>query len=269
MITDRVLLKCLSLPPDCLTDNDMQSLALLVGHSESQIFPLIGRREQVQKLFKYLSCARQEGRKELVFSAVEYIWTQVEERMDDMSVIRSTTVLRRVMAVEGYEFANFQLIKSAPAAIMQSDLHDRITQMLGDCGFIVTRGHYQQSINAFVRGEWESANAQIRSFCESLVMELLDATPNTNGPAPPDFVGRCNRLATLSSPLLYESLGEVSALSTERGKSFVGGLWKRLHASGSHPGQSDMADSQFRLSLVSVFARLLLDRHVATRSALL
>ena len=45
---------------------------------------------------------------------------------------------------------------------------------LRENGFVVPLGHLNQAINAHSRGEWASANAQMRTFLEGLLeVELI------------------------------------------------------------------------------------------------
>jgi hypothetical protein len=66
--------------------------------------------------------------------------------------------------------------------------------------------------------------------------------------------GRRQRLAT--EGILRADLNEWGL----EGKNFTNGLMKRLHPEGAHPGLSNEKDSLFRLNVVLLTARLLLDR---------
>jgi hypothetical protein len=63
-----------------------------------------------------------------------------------------------------------------------------------------------------------------------------------------------------------QRLATEGALRTElsewgvEGKNYISGLMKRLHLHGAHPGLSDKKDSTFRLHVVLLTARLLLER---------
>jgi hypothetical protein len=117
-------------------------------------------------------------------------------------------------------------------------------------------GHLDQAINAHTRGEWAAANGQGRSFLES----LLDETAYLLSPNAPrgQNQGEARRqlLANLADPFLSRNLNEWS----DDGKSFVHGVFRRLHPQGAHPGLSDEEDSTFRLHLVLLASRLFLRR---------
>jgi hypothetical protein len=117
--------------------------------------------------------------------------------------------------------------------------------------FDTAKGHFEQAISAYARGEWASANAQLRSFIESLfdsIAKLL-TDDKMNLPA----TGHQSRefLVKLNPPFLLTDLNEWEV----GGKGgFVQGFMRRLHPKGSHPGLSDEEDSTFRLYLVIIVA---------------
>lgn len=61
---------------------------------------------------------------------------------------------------------------------------------------------------------------------------------------------RFQKLSTSNPPLFSQALNE----SGDNGKNFLAGLWKRLHAEGSHPGISNEIDCTFRLQIVTATA---------------
>lgn len=131
---------------------------------------------------------------------------------------------------------------------------DEVHQLLKHFGFSEPSGHLDQGIEAHARGDWAAANAQFRTFLESLF----------------DNIARHCEGADKTSPLTSENrrqlLANIGFLVVDRnewtsdGKNYINGLFKMLHTDGSHPGLSDEDHSTFRLHVVLVTARAFLRR---------
>lgn len=131
---------------------------------------------------------------------------------------------------------------------------DQVHQHLRNFGFVTPCGHLDQAIDAHTRGDWAAANAQIRTFMESLILEI--ATQIASAELPPN-------------PGLYngfQALAKCGFLSENRsewghdGKGMLNGLMKMLHSDGSHKGLSDEDHSTMRLHIALVTARAILNR---------
>jgi len=145
-----------------------------------------------------------------------------------------------------------------PESIQLVENENELNSLLDKFGFTTAKGHLDQAISAHTRGDWASANAQLRSFMESLFDSIADTliTDKTTLP-PPGHQRREALAAKLSPPFLLHTLNEWEI----GGKGgFLQGLWRRLHPQGSHPGLSDEEDSTFRLHLVILTASYYLRR---------
>ena len=134
----------------------------------------------------------------------------------------------------------------------QSELSSALTKH----GFSVARGHLDQAIAAFSRGEWAAANAQLRTFFQDLldrIAVLLGCDEAKSDDAKREYLA-----STTAGPFFMTQYNEWV---NDRGRpAFVLGLWARLHPEGSHPGLSDEDDCTFRLQITLVTARLFLRR---------
>jgi len=126
------------------------------------------------------------------------------------------------------------------------------------------KGHLNQAIDNHDRGQYASANAQLRSFMEELFDRIAEHLEPARAATLPSAENRRNLLAIRQPPFLFEDLGEWG----QNGKNFVNGMFKRLHGHGSHPGLSDEEDCTFRLHLVLVVARHFLRRLRALLTAI-
>lgn len=152
---------------------------------------------------------------------------------------------------DGYVITNDRLKTMLPEDIQLVEKENELNSLLDKFGFTTAKGHLEQAINAHTRGDWASANAQLRSFIESLFDSIADKLVSNKTTLPQPGHQRRELLAKLSPPFLLPALNEWEI----GGKGgFLQGLWRRLHPQGSHPGLSDEEDSTFRLHLVILTA---------------
>ncbi|HEU4884137.1 MAG TPA: hypothetical protein VFT45_17925 [Longimicrobium sp.] len=131
---------------------------------------------------------------------------------------------------------------------------DEVHQLLNHFRFHVPLGHLGQAIEAHTRGDWAAANAQLRTFLES----LFDDLARVYRPAEAAQLATSENRRALLADEGFVSVNRNEL--TRDGKGFVNGLFKMLHTDGSHPGLSDEDHSTFRLHLVLVTARTFLRR---------
>jgi len=143
-----------------------------------------------------------------------------------------------------------------------SEAEDEIGILLNECGFNVAKGHLNQALSAFQRGEWSSANGEVRNFYESYLNEIaagLGYTGSGDSKAKRDFLG------TVKPPFLLTDYNEWNVNNQK--PQFVQGLMSRLHPHGGHPGLSEEEDATFRLQISLVTARLFLRRYNQRRKS--
>ena len=161
---------------------------------------------------------------------------------------------RRVLRKDGFVVADRSLRPALPTDIGLPSIESELMRLLEKHGFSTAKGHLEQAFDAHARGNWASANGQLRSFFDALldkIAEKLDPSVHDVGSGQP----RRAKLASLG--FLSISLNEWD----NGGKGFINGLAKRLHPQGAHPGLSDEDDSTFRLHIILITAVLLLQRY--------
>lgn len=131
-------------------------------------------------------------------------------------------------------------------------IEDEVVALLEKFRFSVAKGHYEQALSAYTRGEWAAANAQLRSFSESLFDSIAETLVDDKKNLPSDSHQRREMLATKTSPSFFFSHLNEWEIGGKGG--FIQGFWRRLHPQGSHPGLSDEEDSTFRLQIVVIVA---------------
>lgn len=162
-------------------------------------------------------------------------------------------IFLRALDLDGFVLDKAALRRALPVELQLPQAQDDLTQLLAKHGFATLQGHLDQALDAHGRGEWASANAQLRTFYEGLLDQIAIVLEPTSA-ALPSSENRRSRLGKIG--FLDVSLNEWS----DDGKNFINGLFKRLHPAGSHPGLSDQTDATFRRHVVLLTAVLLVRR---------
>jgi hypothetical protein len=151
------------------------------------------------------------------------------------------------------------LVRMLPDDVPELDFREaesEVVALLDHCGFVVARGHLGHALAAFQRGEWASANGQLRNFYESYLNEIavgLGCSVDADSKAKRDYLGN------LPVPFLLADYNEWNANNQK--PQYVQGLMSRMHPHGGHPGLSEEEDATFRLQITLVTARLFLRRY--------
>lgn len=160
---------------------------------------------------------------------------------------------------DGYTVREKKVVKLLPEEIVEAKTESELERLLVKFEFIESKGHLEQAITAHTNSDWAAANAQFRSFIESLLLSIVKKLlPTETCLGATRAIQLLSDASKLSPAFLAENLNEVSSNSASN--PYVNGFWKRLHPEGSHPGLSDKEDSTFRYHTSIVFARYLLDR---------
>ncbi|MCW5687113.1 MAG: hypothetical protein KIT76_01060 [Pseudolabrys sp.] len=158
------------------------------------------------------------------------------------------------------------LVRMLPEDIPGLDFREaesEVIALLDDSGFTVAKGHLKQAVSAFQRGEWSSANGELRNFYESYLNEIavaLGYVGSDDSRAKRDFLG-----ARVQPPFLLADYNEWNANNQK--PQYVQGLMSRMHPHGGHPGLSEEEDATFRLQITLITARLFLRRFSQRKAA--
>lgn len=167
------------------------------------------------------------------------------------------TALARALARDGFTMTSEGAIKRAlPEEIELPKTEDEVHMLLTKFAMNTAKGHLDQAIENHTKGNWASANSQLRTFLEGMFDEIARQLYGTEATGKLTSENKRQWLAEKEPAFLQKSLGEWD----RQGKNFTNGVFKRLHSEGSHPGLSDEDDSTFRLHLVLVVARHYLRR---------
>ncbi len=153
-----------------------------------------------------------------------------------------------LLRIDGYEIDGTKLIPALPEVVGPASDQNELANLLIKHGFITSKGHLDQALSAYTRGDWAASNAQLRSCIENLFDEIARSLDPTGASLLATSHARRTLLATMSPPFFLPALNEWDP----GGNGFVQGFWKRLHPHGSHPGLSDEEDATLRLRLVLI-----------------
>jgi hypothetical protein len=188
----------------------------------------------------------------VVLETIEFIlksraWSDPSNRYPSLS---------HSLQLDGYAMNTDGTLRTIlPTSVSLGSKQTEVDRLLSQFGFAISNGHLEQALNAHTRGDWASANAQMRTFIESLFDSFADKL--LNHPLPATSHSKREHLAKLNPPFFDPTLNEWD-FKTPGG--FVQGFWRLLHPNGSHPGLSDEDDCTFRLQLVYRVAHRFLKR---------
>lgn len=180
---------------------------------------------------------------------------------ENSSSIRQRDLLRG-LARDGYvvvwgEWREPAKLRSAlPDEIDLPATDDEVRGLLKHFEFNVPLRHLNLAIDTHTRGDWEAANAQLRTFIEGLLNDIARHIDPAKANALQNGANLRQMLADSSIGFLAVDRKEWSS----DGKNYIEGLFKMLHTDGSHPGLSSEDHCTFRLHVVLVTARTFLRR---------
>ncbi len=163
-------------------------------------------------------------------------------QFDHDEFTRVYPALSHALARDGFTVEQGQLRRTLPVELDMPRTDDEVHSLLETRHFDVPLEHLNQSIAAHARADWAAANAQFRTFIESLFNSIAqNLAVHLRLPVP--ALGNASRvwLAQLNPPFFLPELNEW----TGQGTGFVEGFFRRLHPQGAHPGLSDEEDSTF------------------------
>jgi hypothetical protein len=157
---------------------------------------------------------------------------------------RQAVRLMESLRTDGYDLVDERIIATTPAPTALAPEISKLERDLSARGLGVVLRHYEQAVDAFVDGNLESSNGQLRSALESA---LLDVCENTTGHRPGHPNGAIDRLVNASK------LDEDEA-------RLLKGLVGVSNSRGAHPGLSNGDEALFRLHFTTAALRYLLAR---------
>lgn len=158
---------------------------------------------------------------------------------------------------DGFEITGeWKLRKTLPSEADLPQTSDELHDLLDELDMSTLKCHLDQAIEAHTRGEWASANGQLRTVLQGLFDEIARRIDPIEAKKRKPGINLRQLLSETDPPFFSKPRAEWTC----DGKNFIEGIVKRLHSEGPHPGLSDEGDCTFRLHLVLIVAHYYL-RH--------
>jgi len=241
--SDRTLAVVIEVTESAYTHDQLDVLFLRLGLAgESDIDQATGRTK-LRRVKRAVDLLEADDRaidlvKELVekfYRSSGAAWGQsppVPERLAD------------ALRLDGFEVVEDRLVATTPEPASLGPEISALEARLQDRGFTVAASHYEQAVASYVDGRREASNGQLRSFLESL---LIDLCVQATGGAPSSARGAIDRL---------RNSGCIDGSEADILKGVVGVSNDR----GAHAGLSDDEEALFRLHFATSAARYILAR---------
>jgi hypothetical protein len=149
---------------------------------------------------------------------------------------------RSVLRADGYEVQDGKLVPAPSSSVDFAAEKGKLEVALETFGFTLALNHLDQAVDNIALGNWEAANAQIRSFLENIFDEIAACKCQGSSPVPKGGNAR-------------QYLRNVGFINGDLENNLVKSLFELLHTSGSHPGLSDEQDCLNRLLIPDTLRR--------------
>jgi len=146
------------------------------------------------------------------------------------------------LRIDGFDFTEGQLLPTTPSPASLAPELSALQNKLKEQGLRTAHKHYNQAIENYIRGNWESCNGQLRCFLEDF---LLGIGKDLTGTARTDPVSSIQDLKTA---------GYLDHAEFNQFKSF----WSGIQDNGPHRGLSNEQEALFRLHVSTSIARYLI-----------
>lgn len=242
--SDRTLAVVIEVTADSYTHDQLDVLFLRLG--------LVGRgpldqgtgRTKLRRVRRAVELLEADDR------TMELVRELVEERFSRSTGAtwgQSPAVPERLVdavRLDGFDIAEGRLVAATPGPASLGPETSALELRLRERGYVVAASHYEQAVGSYVDGRREASNGQLRSFLESL---LIDLSNRTTGGSPSSARGAIDRL---------RSSGHIDGSEADILKGVVGVSNSR----GAHAGLSDDEEALFRLHFATATARYILAR---------
>lgn len=148
------------------------------------------------------------------------------------------------LRLDGYEWHDGKLIPTTPEPVALAQELSQLECDLQELRLSVAATHYRQAHESFVAGNWEAANAQVRSFVEDFFIEVGRRKTSKDRPDP---------AASL------QDLRSDDFLDDAERQTFKG-FWQSIQDKGPHRGLSDEQEALYRLHVATSIARYVIHK---------
>lgn len=140
---------------------------------------------------------------------------------------------------------SLRLLPHTPEPASLSPQLSKLEQNLECYRLSVALAHFQQAYRSFTDGQYESCNAQIRSFTENLIQEICKKITGKEFPNNP--------------PAALQNLQQNSKIDHHEEGMFRN-FWSHIQDEGPHQGLTSPSEALYRLHMATVMARYLMEK---------
>lgn len=227
---------------------------LLFEHSLDQRFSGTPRLTALGNVFYQLiedaaDVSEQIAARDILEEIAQEEWKVFSERLEwDPDAVWSLKYesLRKALRADGLDLVEGRVTRFLSSSVSPDAEQGLLERRLDQWKFEVPQRHLQQVIDNAARGNWESANGQVRSFMESLCDAMAAIIYQGTGTPP-----------TRGDARMY--LANESFFSPEE-SDLLKAFFQVLHGSGGHAGASDEDDCHRRRLIALALANYYLDR---------
>jgi len=156
--------------------------------------------------------------------------------------------LERALSADGFQVHEGELIPVISPIVEPAKEEGLIEKFLNKYGFAVAKNHLEQSYDNYLDGNWEAANAALRSFLQDVFDQIaLIIAPEEAASKEPG--GKRRKL-----------LEEKGFIEADTESKLVSGFFKFAGYKGSHPGISNESDCRLRRYMAVALASYYLEK---------
>jgi len=240
------------------TDTELRNLffkySLLDIYQQSG--KLTAKKRKVNDVFQHLSNLCSAGDENaadtlnlIIREALKDIHVWLEKRgYGGQSFSQVFPELARALSADGFQVHEEELVPIISPAVEPAKEEGLVEKLLDKYGFAIARNHLEQSYDNYLDGNWEAANAALRSFLQ----DVFDQTALTVAPEEAASIEPGGKRRKL--------LEEKGFIETDTESKLVSGFFKFASYKGSHPGISNESDCRLRRYIAIAMASYYLER---------
>ena len=225
-----------------VTDAETQELAFKHGLDDRYI----GNNKLYRLGAVFHPLVHDEADKAEVQNAIalfEEVWQRFDDGRWDKAIRQD---LQEALRADGLDIVGGRVVPFLSPSITPQKEQGLLESRLSDNGFNVALNHFNQSVDNAARGQWESANGDLRAFFDRLCEDTAGRIHK--GPQNPPVAGKARQYLT-----------DQGFLSSDESE-LLRYLFRVLHGEGAHPGTSSSDDCHRRRLMVVALSNYYLDK---------
>lgn len=226
---------CCEVLSQVFTDSELQNFFTKFGLLNIyRRLPLgVSKLKRIQEVIAYLDRPnRTEDTDEVWDAIIIEAVKQIKGRVGNSSPLLEK--IEKCLALDGYQIESDKVLRTLPALPETIAIREKLEQKLLELGWVIPLKHLQHARANYAEGQWEAANASIRSFLQAIFDYIAEAMPDF----PKDKLAAGGK---------RRQFLEMKGFLTKEEGELLRALFKILHTKGAHPGLSNESDCSSRI----------------------